>query len=125
MTDQPPSTAPADPPPRTFTQTLGRWTGIAVGVILLLFGALQLLLAFTLPACSDKRATDTLHTIFRQQKITINKISDHELVSEGESDRICSAVVDAPGEIAHITYRIFWEGWTVKVMVGEVKSQPT
>ena len=91
---------------------------------MLIIGVLQVLLSFTLPACSDKRATDTLHTIFSQQKITINKISDYKLVSEGESDRTCSAVVDASGEIANITYRIFWEGWTVKVMIGEVKSRP-
>ena len=120
MTDTTTPAAPTAPKPRPFT----RWMWIVAGVILLIIGVLQVLLSFTLPACSDKRATDTLHTIFSQQKITINKISDYKLVSEGESDRTCSAVVDAPGEIANITYRIFWEGWTVKVMIGEVKSRP-
>ena len=66
------------------TAFLTRWDVDRRRRDLLIIGVLQVLLSFTLPACSDKRATDTLHTIFSQQKITINKISDYKLVSEGE-----------------------------------------
>jgi hypothetical protein len=121
MTDTPPAATPAPP---TAKSRWSRWITFAAGIILLLRGALQIALTFTLPACGDKRATDTLHEIFKQQKVTINRITDYQLVTEGESDRTCSAVVDAPGEKANITYRIYWDGWTVKVMIAEVKSTP-
>ena len=126
MSDTPPPAATSAPPAAqpTFLQRWSRWISVAAGVIIGLTLLLQLLFMFTLPGCGDKRATDTLHAIFRQQKITIDRIRDFKLVSEGESDRTCAAVVEAPGEVANITYRIFWEGWTVKVMIGEVQSKP-
>jgi hypothetical protein len=129
MSDVPqqPNAAPGSPteaPKPSFGSRLARWVTIAAGIIIGLIALLKLFVSFTLPACGDKRAVDTLEAIFKERKIAIDTIADFKSLTDTSSEKTCQAVVLAPGERATIYYRIYWEGWSVQIMITKVDSKP-
>ena len=79
---------------------------------------------FTLPTCSSNTASDTLKSIFKSKDVEVTSISDFKSVTDTSSEKTCQAHVETPAELADIDYRIYWEGWTTKVMITEVKAKP-
>ena len=126
MTDATPAgtTPPAAPPPKTMTQKISRWVLIVAGIILMLSGIAKLFGPFTLPACDTSTASDTLQSIFKERKIEVQRIFNLKTVSSSSSENICTGQVEAPGELATINYRIYWQERTVQVMITEVQSKP-
>jgi hypothetical protein len=77
-----------------------------------------------LPTCDSRTADETLRNIFKGRNVTINNISDAKTVTTSEAENVCTAQVDAPGELANITYRIFRKDGQTQVLITDVKSQP-
>lgn len=77
-----------------------------------------------LPTCESPRTEETLRNIFKSRKVTINAIREPKTVSSSDAENVCTAQVDAPGELATITYRIFRKENEIQVLITDVKSQP-
>jgi len=77
-----------------------------------------------LPRCDAPRTGETLHNIFKGRKVTVNRISDFQTVTTSEAENVCTAQVDAPGELATITFLIFRKEGSTQVLITDVKSQP-
>jgi hypothetical protein len=116
---------PAAAAPRTFWQKAAQWF---IGACLIISGGLGIVKGynnmFTLPTCSSDTASDTLKSIFKSKDVEVTSISDFKSVTEISSEKTCQAHVETPSELADIDYRIYWEGWTTKVMITEVKAKP-
>jgi hypothetical protein len=137
MTDTPTTATPASssqvpgaaPPaaaaPRTFRQKATQWF---IAACLIISGGLGLVKAynnmFTLPTCSSDTASETLKSIFKSKDVEVTSIVDFKSVTDTSSEKTCQAHVETPSELADIDYRIYWEGWTTKVMITEVKARP-
>jgi hypothetical protein len=109
---------PEPPPPPTFWQRFGRWAGIAAGIVIAVVGIIRLVIPYTvLPGCESSRMTDTLRSIFRNQKVEAKAITDIKTVSSSSSEVSCTATVDIGGEPEAIGFRSYWDGWTAQVAV--------
>jgi hypothetical protein len=78
----------------------------------------------SLPTCDSPTTDATLRNIFKGRNVAINTISDFKTVTTSEAENVCTAQVDAPGELANITYRIFRKEGQTQVLITDVKSQP-
>ena len=78
----------------------------------------------SLPSCDSRTADETLRNIFKGRNVAINNISGFKSVTTSEAENVCTAQVDAPGEIANITFRIFRKDNQTQVLITDVKSQP-
>ena len=104
-----------------------RWVGWLVGISALTAGVANVAGAvdyFSLPACDSETAVTTVKDIFKEQGAELDEVSEPKLVSEGERERTCAARVRGQGETAQITYKVFWDGWSKKVQIGEVNVEP-
>jgi uncharacterized protein YcfL len=105
-------------------QKLSRWASAIAFLIIGVLGIMRGFNAFTLPSCTSDTTIDTIKSIFKDKKVDIDKISDPSTVTDTSSEKTCKAHVDAPREQAMIDYKVYWEGWTVKVMITNVDSKP-
>jgi len=78
----------------------------------------------SLPTCDSPTTDQTLRNIFKGRNVAINNISDFKTVTTSQDENVCTAQVDAPGELANITYRIFRKDGQTQVLITDVKSQP-
>lgn len=78
----------------------------------------------SLPSCNSPTTNETLRNIFKGRNVAINNISGFKTVTTSEAENVCNAQVDAPGELANITYRIFRKDGQTQVLITDVKSQP-
>lgn len=89
---------------------------IIVGLIALVLGVVRLSQYFVLPGCDSSRTTDTMRDILRERSIVTISFEDVRTLSEGKDEFKCQARFDATNSQHYSTdYRVFWEGWTVKV----------
>lgn len=110
----------SEPKPKLY-QTLVQWiVGIAVAVSAI-GGLVKLSNQFLLPSCSEERTIATLRDIFKQKDIEIASLGDFVAVTESSSEKTCTAHVEAPQGLT-IRYRVFWEGWTAKVIITQVSA---
>ncbi len=117
--------APAAPPqpqeaPKTLTQKLTKWATTIFGIIIAIIGVLKLSDTFMLPSCASSRSSDTLTSIFKSKDVEVTGITDQKTVTDTMSEKTCTAHVKAPKEEANIDYKIFWDGWSAKVMITKV-----
>ncbi len=122
----PPAVAPAHPaaPRPTFWQRWSRWIGGAAATAGVVFGSIGPYQAIALPGCAATRTVDTLRAIFRDKKVAIDSIGDSKPITDSFSERTSQAVVIAPGEVATIFYRIFRNGFSMKVMNIKLDTKP-
>jgi hypothetical protein len=124
-TQAPAGAAPAQAAPQTFRQKAIQWF---IAACLLISGGLGMVKVynnfFSLPTCASDTASDTLKSIFKDKNVEITALSDFKSVTDTSSEKTCQAHVETPDERADIDYRIYWDGWTTKVMITEVKAQP-
>ena len=110
----------SEPKPK-FYQTLVQWAlGIAVAVSAVA-GLVTLSNRFLLPSCSEERTIATLKDMFKQKNVEVASLGDFVAVTDSSSEKTCTAHVEAPHG-ATIRYRVFWEGWTAKVMITQVSA---
>jgi len=79
---------------------------------------------FTLPDCASDAAVDVVQSIFRDKNVDIERITDPATVSETSSEKTCKAHVEGRREQASIRYRVYWDGWSAKVMITDVQAKP-
>lgn len=105
---------------------LPRWLGMVVGLCVLIAGGAKLAGAVSLPACDSSTALDSVRDIFLKQTEEAVEVTNAALVSDGTDDRNCSAHIKSSTEQADITYRVYWDGWSKMVQIGEVNvTAPT
>ena len=79
---------------------------------------------FTLPDCASDAAMDVLQSIFRDKDVDLERITDPATVTDTSSEKTCKAHVEARREQASIVYRVYWDGWSAKVMITKVEAKP-
>jgi len=77
--------------------------------------------SFGLPDCDASSTIETVKDLFKNAKAELDEVTNVRLVS-AETDKTCAAHIKGQGEEANITYRIFWDGWSKKVQIGEVTA---
>ena len=119
MTSQEVTTSPPAPRSRLY-----RWTTGLLGIAILLGGMAKVasgLNSFRLPDCDASSTIETVKDLFKNAKAELDEVTNARLVSD-ENGRSCAAHIKGQGEEANITYRIFWDGWSKKVQIGEVTA---
>jgi hypothetical protein len=101
-----------------------RWLGVLVGFVVAIAGGAKLIGAMTLPGCDSSDTAQIVREIFKEKTGETVEVSDAKLVSDASAERSCAAHIKSSTESADITYRIFWDGWSKMVQIGEVKAQP-
>jgi flagellar biosynthesis/type III secretory pathway M-ring protein FliF/YscJ len=107
----------------TFWQKASVWASMIVAFIFLGIGALKVLDNFTLPNCDQDRATDTVREIFKSKNVELTVLNDIKPVTSTRQEKTCTAHIESKDETANIDYKIFWEGWTVKVLIQTVRDE--
>jgi len=123
-----PAATPAPPAPQApkpgFGQKLAQWV---LGIALLITGVLGIMRSFNsylfLPACDSDTASATLKSIFKSKDVELTKVTDFKTVTDASSEKTCQAAIETSDEQATIDYRIFWDGWTAKVMITDVQNK--
>ena len=114
--------APADATP-TFWQKAGKWIIAICGLIGAGIGVLKFVDQFTLPSCSSDRTTATVRDIFKSKNVELVTLNDFKSVTDTRQEKTCSAHIESKDETANIDYKIFWDGWTVKVLIQAVRDE--
>ncbi len=122
-----PETPPIPPQaatPAGVKQKLYQWVSIAVGVILLLTGALRAYNAFfpSLPECSSETAKTTIGQIFKDKKVELSTLTNQKSVSDGSEEKTCQAEFTTPAEAGTLSYRIYWQGKEAEVRITAVDA---
>lgn len=121
MSDSAPA-APQPAPAPPAKKGLPRWASIVVGVVALGVGGLKLLGNFTLPTCDSSRSLDTIKSIFKDKNLPEPTLTGAKTVADQSQEKTCQAAYEIPNEKGTLDYRVYWEGWTVKVMITKVSS---
>jgi hypothetical protein len=122
MTDQatPPAAAPAPAPKPRWA----RWVSWFVGVVVVLTVGIKLLAAFTLAPCGENHIEQAVREIFKERSGLTVSVADASEVSSDDQSRSCTARITVTeggaGETGTVTYRVFWDGWSEMVQIGEV-----
>ena len=101
-----------------------RWAGALAAVAAGISGISQAVEVFQLPACDAEETVQTVMDIFASKDVPLKRITEATLVAEGEGERSCAARIEAEGETGRVTYRVYWEGWSKGVQIGEVTVDP-
>lgn len=78
---------------------------------------------FTLPGYDSERATATVRDIFKDKDVELTALNDIKSVSDTKQEKTCTAHIESKDETANIDYKVFWEGWTVKVLIASVHDE--
>jgi hypothetical protein len=123
MTDSAHSAGAAAEPTPTFWQRANKWVYVIVGFIFLGIGILKVLDQFTLPGCSGDRTTTTVRDIFKSKDVELVTLNDIKSVTDTRQEKTCTAHIESKDETANIDYKVFWDGWTVKVLIATVRDE--
>ena len=112
--------------PQGFQQKLYRWVSIAVGLILLVIGALRAYEAIfpSLPGCTSQTAQSTIGKIFKDKNVDLSSLTNQKTVSDGSAEKTCQAEFTTPSEAGTLAYRIYWQGKEAEVRITEVDAHP-
>ena len=116
---QPQADANATP---TWNQRLTRWASVAVGFVALIVGGIKLLDNFTLPTCDSTRSLDTIKSIFKDKNLPDPTLTGAQTVTSERSEKTCHTAYEIPNEKGTLDYRVFWDGWSAKVMITKVSQ---
>jgi hypothetical protein len=122
MTDAataPEQNAPASPPKKS---RLTQWLGIAVGLIFAIIALVKVINIFVLPACDSSSARGAIRSIFKDKNLPEPTLTDAKVVGGPSSENTCQASYALPSEKGTLTYRVYWEGWTAKVMISKAET---
>lgn len=100
-----------------------RWASYFVAFCLVTTAVVRLAGAvefFALPKCDSDSIVSTVRDIFKGKGVELDDVADAKLISEESGQKNCAARVRGQGETAAITYRVFWDGWSKKVQIGDV-----
>jgi hypothetical protein len=117
-----PAGAPAGTKP-AFWQKASNWAYIIVGFLGFGIGILKFADNFTLPNCDQDRATATVRDIFKGKDVELTVLNDIKSVTSTGQEKTCTAHIESKDETANIDYKIFWDGWTVKVLIQTVRDE--
>lgn len=101
---------------------LTRWAGYFTSVCVILIALVQGLSFFTLPSCDASGIKDTVRSIFQDKKVELEQLTDIKQVSEEKGQTNCAARIQVKGEPLDLTYRVFWDGWSKKVQISDVRE---
>jgi hypothetical protein len=115
---------PAAPQPGPAAPTLGqkltKWGSAAAGLIIAILGVVKMMENFTLPACDSSRSLDALHSIFKDKNLPDPTLTGPKAAGEADKEKLCETAYEIPNEKGTLDYKVFWEGWTAKVMITKV-----
>lgn len=114
--------APAGAKP-TFWQNASKWVYAIVGLLGLGLGGLKIADQFTLPGCDADRTTTTVRDIFKSKEVELVALNDIKSVTNTRQDKTCTAHIESKDETANIDYKVFWDGWTVKILIQTVRDE--
>ncbi len=106
----------------TWNQRLSRWASVAIGFVALLIGGTKLVGVFTLPSCESTRALETVQSIFKDKNLPEPTLTDAQTVTADRSEKTCQTAYEIPNEKGTLDYRVFWDGWSAKVMITKVSN---
>jgi hypothetical protein len=114
-----PQQEPAAKP--TFTQHLTKWVSVIAGLIIGVLGVVKMMESFTLPSCESNRSLDVIRSIFKDKNLAPPTLTDTKAAAgEAVNEKLCTAHYELPNEKGTLDYKVFWEGWTAKVMITKV-----
>jgi hypothetical protein len=111
---------PTPAAPSTRNQKFTKWTGAAVGLIFAIIGVVKLVENFTLPSCDSSRSLDVIRSIFKDKNLPEPTLTGVKSVSDARGEKTCATAYEIPNEKGTLDYKVFWVGWTAKVMITKV-----
>ena len=117
-----PAVAPAEVKP-TLSQKFGKWIVALCGLIAAGLSLVKLIDQFTLPGCDASRTTSTVRDIFKGKDVELVTLDQIKSVTDGRQEKTCSAHIESKDETANVDYKVFWDGWTVKVLIETVRDE--
>ncbi len=75
---------------------------------------------FTLPSCDSSRSLDTVRGIFKDKNLPEPTLTNAKLVTDTSAEKTCQTAYALPNEKGTLDHKVFWEGWTTKVMITKV-----
>jgi hypothetical protein len=96
--------------------------GLIVGVAAIAYG-LGINPLF-LPDCGSDAAVDVLQSIFKDKDVDVERITDPATVTDTNVEKTCKAHVEARREQANIGYKVYWDGWSAKVVITRIEATP-
>jgi hypothetical protein len=125
MSETSPASAPpsvAAPAPTTLNQRIAKWVPILAGLVAAIVGGAKILENFTLPSCDSSRSLDTIKSIFKDKNLPEPTLTAAKGLTSASAEKTCQASYEIPNEKGTLDYKVFWEGWNVKVMITKVNT---
>lgn len=107
----------------TFWQKASKWVYAILGLVGLGIGILKVMDQFTLPGCSSDRTTTTVRDIFKGKDVELVTLDQIKSVTDTRQEKTCTAHIESKDETANVDYKVFWDGWTVKVLIQTVRDE--
>jgi hypothetical protein len=121
-----PAVPPAAPAPTTINQRIAKWVPLLAGIVVAIIGAAKIVENFTLPSCESSRSLDTIKSIFKDKNLPEPTLTDAKSVTSTSAEKTCTASYEIPidkgTEKGTLDYKVFWDGWSVKVMITKVNT---
>lgn len=102
---------------------LTRWVTIAAGVIAALIGIAKVAEAFILPGCNSSRSLGAVRSIFKDKNLPEPTLTDPKPIAGAAAEKTCEANYALPDEKGALNYRVFWDGWSAKVMITKAEAK--
>jgi hypothetical protein len=110
----------------TVTQYLTKWVSLIAGLVIGVLGLVNMMERFRLPTCESSRSLDVVRSIFKDKNLPPPTLTDAKAATgeaatgEAGNEKLCMAHYEIPDEKGTLNYKVFWEGWTAKVMITKV-----
>lgn len=117
---------PAQPAPATAAPKGGRfsrWVSIIAAIVALVLGGAKLSEMFVLPGCDSSRALNAIRSIFKDKNLPEPTLTDAKIAGGPSNENNCEAAYAMPNEKGALSYRVFWDGWSAKVMITKAEAR--
>lgn len=111
----------AQPPAKSWLKTI---LSVVVGIIALLIGAAKLSETFVLPGCDSSRSLNALKSIFKDKNLPEPTLNGPQIAGGPSNENTCQVDYSIPNEKGVLSYRVYWDGWTPKVMISKAETKP-
>ncbi|BAT59882.1 hypothetical protein GJW-30_1_02417 [Variibacter gotjawalensis] len=102
---------------------LMRWLGVITSVIFLLLAIVKVSEFFLLPSCDSSRSTGAIKSIFKDKNIGDPTLTNTRATTGAAGENTCIADYALPNEKGELTYRVYWESWSPKVMITKADTK--
>ena len=118
------SATPADQP-KTFWQKASRWIFAVCGVVIMIGGAMKIYKAASpgLPNCDSATTKTAITDIYKEKNVTLTSLTDMKSITDTSSEKTCQAHLETAGETATVSYRLFFQDGSSKVMITKVDAK--